>query len=67
MLLLQLVAARLAGIDYVVFHTVTAEHTKAYKDAMAQYQKWTTAGTPVSELIQQVGLAKYKWGVGNGT
>jgi hypothetical protein len=68
MTLLQLLAARLAGITRVVFHTGDPSGTPALQQAMQLMAELEahSIGKPVLELVAQIEAIGFQWGVGDG-
>jgi hypothetical protein len=69
MALLQLVAARAAHIDRLVYHTFSSEFSEAYGEALDLLEnRLITSGKRIKmplllKLIQDIG---FKWGVSDG-
>lgn len=68
MALLQRIAARLAGLDRLVFHTFDAEGTRAWEQARELEQKLAPAGASVdiTSLIGAIEARGFTWGVSDG-
>jgi hypothetical protein len=66
---LQLLAARLAQVDLLVFHTFDASGTKTFAQAAALLDKQMsgkTGTTNVQDLITQFLMMCFRWGVSDG-
>jgi hypothetical protein len=68
MALLQRLAARLAGVDRLVFHTFDAEGSRAWEQARDVEQRLAKAGASVdiTTLIGAIESAGFTWGVSDG-
>ena len=69
MALLQLLAARLARLDRLVFHTGDAAGSQAFRQASRALQQDLESGPqrrPVSDLVVQIESMGFRWGVGDG-
>jgi hypothetical protein len=68
MALLQRLAARLAQVDRLVFHTFDAEGSRAWEQAREVEQKLAPAGATVEvmKLIGAIESAGFSWGVSDG-
>ena len=68
MAVLQMVAARLAGIDRLVYHTVDAPGSEPYQEARRRVDGLLPAGaTPrVADLVRAVHAMGFAWGVSDG-
>lgn len=64
MVLTQLIAAQMAEIDTLAFHTFSKEYTKSYEEGKDIFDKMVKEGTLDIEKIEKMG---FKWGQGNGT
>jgi hypothetical protein len=70
MTLLQLLAARLAGIDRLRFHAADADGKHDFDRGAAELAAVVRAGAPgepLADLIERVDDLDYAWGVSNGT
>eukprot|EP01120_Amphizonella_sp_Union-15-10_P015388 TRINITY_DN7915_c0_g1_i1.p1 TRINITY_DN7915_c0_g1~~TRINITY_DN7915_c0_g1_i1.p1 ORF type:complete len:347 (-),score=46.86 TRINITY_DN7915_c0_g1_i1:123-1163(-) len=67
MVLLQLIAARLAGVDVMIYHGFTSEGCDAYREAMKVMGEITKEEITVSSLIAKIQGLGFKWGLSNGT
>ncbi|HUQ04011.1 MAG TPA: hypothetical protein VM261_16045 [Kofleriaceae bacterium] len=70
MTLLQLLAARMAGVDRVRFYTVTASGLPDFtagRDALGVAVAAGASGEPLGALLERVAALDHEWGVGNGT
>ena len=65
MALLQLVAAELAEVDEVVFHSVHEEGSATFAEARRKYEG--LPGATTDEVVRSVLALGYRWGVSNGT
>jgi hypothetical protein len=66
MSLLQLLAARLAGVDRLVFHA--AEGLGDFEDGAAELDDVLgEPGEPLAALLERIDDLDYEWGVSNGT
>ena len=68
MALLQRLAARLAGVDRLVFHTFDAEGSRAWEQARDVEQRLAPVGASVAvpELMGAIEAAGFTWGVSDG-
>jgi hypothetical protein len=67
MALLQLIAAWLAGIDCLVYHTVSAPFTQCFHDALILIdQLLTGAAVDTGALVDAIQAQKFMWGTGDG-
>lgn len=68
MALLQRIAARLAGLDRLVFHSFDAEGTRAWEEARAIEQKLAPPGAAVetAALARTIEAIGFTWGVSDG-
>jgi hypothetical protein len=67
MTLLQALAARLAGVDRIVFHA--ADDADAAREGLAALERVIAAGTPgesVSAILERVRELQYEWGESDG-
>jgi hypothetical protein len=66
---LQMMAARLAGVDGLVYHTVDAAGSEAYEEAKRRVaaQLLPVGATPsVAEVVRAVHAMGFTWGVSDG-
>ncbi len=65
---LQILAAEMAGLERVVFHTGDASGVAAINDVKRLFAADLTAGSPaaVHELIERIGAIGFEWGVSDG-
>jgi len=69
MALMQLAAARAANIDRLVFHTFSAEYSKAYQDALDLLSHKLIPGDTrmtTQVFLKQVQELRFRWGVSDG-
>ncbi len=69
MTVLQVLAARMAGLDRLVFHTVDADGTKTYEEGLSVLADDLDVGAgpmKTDALIHKVEAMGLKWGVGDG-
>ena len=66
MAVLQIVAARLAGIDELVYHTVDASGAGSLREGTQIATQLGSAGTAVSTVIEAVVALGFRWGVSDG-
>jgi hypothetical protein len=68
MAVLQIVAARLAGLDRLVYHTVDAEGSEPYREAVRLVERLVPGGASVSvdELVSAVHAVGFVWGFSDG-
>jgi hypothetical protein len=70
MAVLQQIAARLAGIDRLVFHTVDAAGTRDWKEARRIHGTLLPPGETdieLTPLLHRIALMGFLWGQSNGT
>lgn len=70
MTLLQLLAARLAGVDRLCFYAFDEVGLAAFQhgaDDLDRVLAAGTAGEPLGALIERIGDLDYEWGVSDGT
>jgi hypothetical protein len=68
MSLVQLVAARAAGAERVVFYTVAASGQAEFDLAVAKMRRWAASPTvSAMELVEQVAGTGMKWGASDGS
>lgn len=66
MLLLQMVAAQLAGIDQIIFHTGDQSGALSFREANEIYQRIRGANMPVDQVIDLVVGYHFEWGESDG-
>ncbi|MBS1150182.1 MAG: hypothetical protein H6Q89_1880 [Myxococcaceae bacterium] len=69
MALLQLMSARLAEIDQLVFHTFDPAGNEAYEEALGHHQRLAPAGSApplLKEVLRQIDDLGYRWGSSDG-
>lgn len=67
MALLQLIAAQLAGLDCLVYHTVSAQGSEAYRVAAELCDGLLLTSTfDTGEFIEQVHSMRFEWGQSDG-
>lgn len=67
MVLLQVIAARLAGVDRLVFHTVLPASTRGYTEALSVLDRLPSAPeVPRQELVSRIQGVRLRWGVSDG-
>ena len=68
MTVLQLLAARLAGITRLVFDTGDPSGTPAFRQALQLMEKLASHSSdkPVYELVAEIEAMGFQWGVGDG-
>jgi hypothetical protein len=69
MAMLQLLAARLARLDRLVFHTGDPGGSQAYNEASRTFQQVVVSGAKprkVSDIVCQMESMGFKWGVSDG-
>lgn len=67
MTLLQILAARLAGIDRLVFHVADDAGLAAYAAGVADFEHVLGApGEPLAEMLERVADLDYQWGTSDG-
>jgi hypothetical protein len=69
MAVLQIVAARLAGLDRLVYHTVDTESSEPYREALRVVERLLPASTKVAavdELVSAVHALGFVWGFSDG-
>lgn len=66
MAILQLLAARLAHIDRVVFHTFDRAGTKSLDEARAVLKRLAVAGASVSNVVGAIDALELAWGMSDG-
>lgn len=68
MAMLQLIAAEMAGVQRLVFHTVTSAGRAPLDDAMRRIRSDLPAlGIETRKLVKQVAAMGFEWGESNGT
>lgn len=66
MLLLQMVAARLAGIDQITFHTGDGSGSLPFRESYEIYQRIQRENLPVDQVIDLVAGYHFEWGESDG-
>ncbi|NMO17065.1 hypothetical protein HPC49_11415 [Pyxidicoccus fallax] len=69
MTLLQLLSARLAGVDRLRFHAGDDAGLAAFETGSEDLDRVLAAGTPgepLAELVERIGDLDYEWGVSDG-
>ncbi|MBW4487858.1 MAG: hypothetical protein KME12_08715 [Trichocoleus desertorum ATA4-8-CV12] len=68
MALLQILAAHLARIDRLVFHTANSSGTEDFTKAVEIMQQLIPEESPVkvSDLLQSIEAMKFQWGISDG-
>jgi len=68
MTVLQILAAEMAGLERVVFHTGAASGVAAINDAKRVFEADLITGSPMSadELIELIDAIGFEWGVSDG-
>lgn len=66
MLLLQMVAARLAGIDQIIFHTGDGSGSLPFRESYEIYQRIQRENLPVDQVIDLVAGYHFEWGESDG-
>jgi hypothetical protein len=66
MLMLQLLAARLAGVDRIMFYTVRPSGLSDYESALSVYREVTLGATELSTVLERACARKFAWGEGDG-
>ena len=65
MSVLQLVAADMAGVNQLKFHTATGTGPEQFELGRRRYS--TLEPGPASSIVSQVASWRLRWGVSNGT
>jgi hypothetical protein len=66
MALLQLVSARLAGIDRLVFYTFDPPGQAAFEEAVGHFNALALPGAALKDVLWQVDELGYRWGRSDG-
>lgn len=67
MLLLQMLAAHLAGVNEIVFHLGRASGQRHHDESLALYEQIAVKpNTPVASIIARLEEAGFAWGVSDG-
>lgn len=70
MIVLQIIAAKMAGIDKLIFHTVTSNYQENI-DAAERFVKnifeENQSSLLIEEVIEKIFNEKFQWGQSNGT
>jgi hypothetical protein len=64
---LQLLAARLAGISRLVFHTVDRAGAGPIEEARRVVEPLAVAGAGVADVVRAIDALELAWGVSDGT
>jgi hypothetical protein len=70
MIILQILAAKMAGIDKLIFHTVTdncQQETRAADRWLKTIFDRDEIQLSIDEVLQKIFTEKYQWGNSNGT
>ena len=67
MTLLQLLAARLAGIDRLTFYTFDDAGLAAYRKGATDLDEVSQPGGSLVEVIARIEARDYPWGYSDGT
>jgi hypothetical protein len=69
MSMLQVLAAGMAGVDRLVFHTCSAEGAAPFEHALGIVRdELASAGEmPADELIDRIDAMAFQWGASDGT
>jgi hypothetical protein len=70
MIILQIVAAKMAGIDEVIFHTVTDSCQQEKRVANVWLKNMFDSGQDqlsINEVIEKIAMENFQWGQSNGT
>lgn len=66
MALLQILAAGMAGVDHLVFYTVTPAGTEFLKTAESLTRQRLASAANVPEIIDRIAAMGFEWGVSDG-
>lgn len=66
MALLQLLAAHIAGVDQLVFHTFDVAGTRAFEEAKAILKDKLLEITEIRAIIDRIERMNFRWGVSDG-
>lgn len=66
MAMVQLLAARAAGVHAVVFHTVSPEGTPPVREALARIERVTGATRDVRAIVDALDAMAFVWGASDG-
>jgi hypothetical protein len=66
MTLLQLLAARLAGVDRVKFYVFDDSGLAAFRTGAAQLEEVLAPGGPLAAVLERICGRTYRWGVSDG-
>jgi hypothetical protein len=67
MALLQVLAARMAGLDRLIFHTGGPDGEEPFKHALERVNQLGSGPLSTSDLLDRLVAMRFEWGVGNGT
>jgi hypothetical protein len=70
MIILQILAAKMAGIDKLIFHTVTSNcqpEIRAAETCLKNLFDQDQNQLSINELIEKLVAEKFQWGLSNGT
>lgn len=66
MAMVQLLAARMAGLEDVVFHTVTREGTPPVREALARIERIASTTREVTAVVDAIEAMAFVWGSSDG-
>lgn len=68
MAMLQILAARFACIDRLIFHTVDADGAESWEDALrwGAERVWTSGTERVEDLVARLVAMEFAWGISDG-
>lgn len=70
MIVLQILAAKMAGIDKLIFHTVTLDYQddiKAAENCLNNLFEVNQSSLSLDDVVEKVFNEKFQWGQSNGT
>jgi hypothetical protein len=67
MAMLQVIAARMAGVDRLVFHAMDGDGVAEFRAAVRMADDLASGVERVQELVSRIAGQGYVWGTGNGT
>ena len=70
MIVLQILAAKMTGVDKLIFHTVSSnyhEDIKAANDCLRNLFETNQSSLPIDDVIEKILNEKFQWGQSNGT
>lgn len=70
MIVLQIIAAKIAGIDKLIFHTVTSDYQEdinAAEGFLRNIFQENQSSLLIEEMIEKIFNEKFRWGQSNGT